>query len=430
MIEHKPHYRRNFAAFTGDYIGFALGMVFASRTTILPEFAGQLTESKIVVGLLNTVADGAWLLPQIFFANWLTGKRRKKPYIILGASMGRPFFLIYAVALGIGLHREPGLALALLFGVLFIFLSTDALAAVAWFDVLGKAIPERRRGRLIGGGQLISGLLSIGAGVLITALLGDAGPAFPINYAIIFGIAGGWFMFSLFSCSLIIEPEEAVETARLAWRDYWPQLVETLRRDRAFVRLIAVRLLAGCDGLALGFYILFATQKLGLPPATVGVFTAAQTVGRILASVGLGALAEQAGSHRVIRVATGVATTAPVVALALLVSRPLPSTVAILVFAWVFVVIGVVINAAMLGNFNYILELAPVDQRPTYIGLFNTVSGGLIVLPAVGGWLLQATSYGVLFGLTAILLLSAHWLSLSLPAAGRSPVALSVEPAA
>lgn len=411
------HYRRNFAAFVGDYVGFALALTFASRTTVLPEFVGHLTDREIVVGLLLTVANGAWLVPQLIFANLLTNKRRKKPYFILGAALGRPLYLLYAVALGLGLHRHPTLALLVLVGVQCVFFGSDALASVAWFDVLGKAIPEARRGRLIGSAQLISGLLSIGAGVLIAALLGADGPPFPRNYTIILSLSGVCLLLSLLSWSFVVEPDEEVAARRPAWRDYVPHLLDTLRRDRVFARLIVVRILAGFDGLVLGFYILFARRELGLPPEIIGLFTSVQTAGSIVASVGLGALAERAGSHRVVQVATGMSLTAPLVGLALLLTGARAGVATAVIYAWVFLVLGVVMSAMMLGFFNYMLELAPAGQRPTYTGLLNTISGVLIVLPTLGGWLLQVASYGVLFALTAAVLIVAHALSLSLPAA-------------
>ena len=89
------------------------------------------------------------------------------------------------------------------------------------------------------------------------------------------------------------------------------------------------------------------------------------------------------------------------------------------IYAWVFLVIGAVANCTMLGYFNYVMELAPAGQRSTYIGLFNTIGGALVILPTAGGWLLQTTSYGVLFALTAILLTLAHGLSWDLPSAHR-----------
>jgi MFS-type transporter involved in bile tolerance (Atg22 family) len=167
---------------------------------------------------------------------------------------------------------------------------------------------------------------------------------------------------------------EPVEEQRPAWRSYFPQLLSTLRQDRGFARVIGVQLLAGFGGLATGFYILFAIRELGFPPETVGLFTAAHTAGRILASLGLGRLSQRVGSHRVIQVATAVSLTAPLTALALSWASAGSGAATVATYAWIYVVIGVVESAGMLGFMNYVLELAPAGQRPTYIGLFNTIS--------------------------------------------------------
>jgi MFS family permease len=412
---------RNYYAFFGDYIGFSLAMAFASSTTVLPDLVGRLTSSELAVGLLATVTNGAWLLPQLVYANWLTNKRRKKPFYMLASIIGRPLYLLYAIALALGLHRQPVLALLVLYGVQALFFGTDALATVAWFDVLGKAIPEARRGRLIGRAQLIGGLASAGAGVLIAFLFGANGLPYPQNYAAVLGISSLCLLLSMASWSFVVEPDEPVEEHRPRWRDYIVQLSDILHRDRAFARLILVRLLAGLDGLATSFYIIFATRELGLPSTAVGLFTTAQIVGKILASVGLGALAERTGSHRVVQVATAVGLTAPLASLALLLTGVQESLATGAVFAWVFAAMGTTISAGMLGYMNYVMALAPTGQRPAYIGLFNTISGVLIVVPTLGGWLLQTTSYTLLFALTAGMLTLGHILSWSLPAALQAP---------
>lgn len=413
---HVPHYRRNFMAFLGDYVGFGLALTFASSTTVLPDYISRLTDSAVVVGLFTAASSGAWLLPQLIFAQFLTNKRRKKPYVILGALLGRPLYLLYALALWLGL-LSPQLALLLFFVAQMLFMGTDALAAVAWFDLLAKAIPEERRGRLIGMSQVVRGLLAFGAGVVIAALLGNRGPAFPQNYAGLIALAGGFLLLSIFSLSFVVEPDEPVAEERISWRDYMPLLVQTLRQDRAFRRLLIVRLLAGFDGLALSFYILFATQKLGLAPQTVGLFTVVQTLGGILASVGLGVVSERAGSHRVVQISTALGLTAPLVGLGLALFGVQDGALVTTIYAYVFLAVGVVQSAIMLGLFNYILELAPPIQRPTYIGLFNTIGGVLLVVPPLGGWLLQRTSYGALFGITCGILILAHLLSWGLPSA-------------
>jgi MFS family permease len=409
------HYRRNFLALLGDYIGFGLAMTFAGITTTLPAYIAHLTPSKVVVGLFTTASDGAWLLPQIFFANFLLNKRRKKPYILLGSAIGRPWILFYALALALGLGRSPSLALGLLFAAEAVFLGSDALAAVAWFDVLAKAMPEERRGRLIGLGQGLNGLLAIGAGAVIARLLGDQGPPFPLNYAVIFALAGFFLLFSFASLCFVVEPEEPVAEERPSWGSYLAHLRRTLVEDRLFRRVIGVRLLAGFDLLASGFYILFATRELGLPSSTVGLYAAVQTAGTILASVAFGALSERAGSQRVIQVATAIGLIAPLTGLILFLLRVRGGTGLLVVYALVFLVVGAVGSAYMLCYVNYVLRLSPAHDRPTYVGLFNTAGGLLVVLPTLGGAILQSTSYGVLFGLAGAAVAASHILSWHLP---------------
>ncbi len=423
------HYRRNFVALLSDYVSWALALTFASTTTVLPALVGHLTDSEVAVGLVSSVSTGAWLLPQLVYANLLTNKRRKKPYVVLGAVIGRPLYLVYAILLSLGLFRRPALALLLLYGVQILFYASEAFASIAWYDVMAKAIPVVRRGRLVGGAQLIKGFLSIGVGGLISALLSANGPPFPQNYALILALASLCLLFSLLAWSFVVEPDEPVDEKRPCWREYVPRLLDTLRRDRIFARLILVRLLAGCDALALGFYAWFATRELGLPPETLGLFTVAQTVGGILASVGLGTLAERAGSHRVVQVATAVGLTAPLVCLALLMNGTLAGALPVAAIVWVFMAIGVTASSRMLGFSNFALELAPTGLRPTYIGLLNTLSGILIIMPTLGGWLLRTTSYSVLFVVTALLLVVAHGASLRLPSGRSTATQLQMEPA-
>jgi MFS family permease len=420
MTQAFPHYRRNFAALLGDYVFFGLGVTFAGVTTVLPSFIGLLTDSKVLIGLLVTLGNGGFMVTQLFFANLVTNKPRKKPYFNIGGSFSRPLYLLYGVALWLGLARSPALALVLIFVVQIAFWVGDSLCTVAWFDVLTKSMPPDRRGRLLGSAQVTGAVLAVGAGVIIAALLGESGPSFPYNYAAVFILASVFLLMALGSWSFVVEPIEPGQAGeRTRWRDYLPHLVETLRQDHLFRRLIIVRLLAGFDTLAAGFYILFATGPLGLPPETVGVFTAAQTIGGVVASLALGAINERLGTHRVIQVATALALTAPLVALGVL-WLPIHGTLLVTtVYAWVFFMMGAVASSTMLGFFNYVMELAPATQRPTYIGLFNTVGGAMVVLPTIGGWLLQVTSYGALFALTAVTLAAALGLSWTLPTARR-----------
>jgi len=68
----------------------------------------------------------------------------------------------------------------------------------------------------------------------------------------------------------------------------------------------------------------------------------------------------------------------------------------------------------MLGFINYLLEIAPEGKRPAYVGLGNTIMGVLTVVPMMGGWLLEATSYPTLFGVTAAIVAAGFVFTLGL----------------
>lgn len=412
-LQIRQHWRRNWFAFLGDYLGFGVGVIFASTTTTLPAFADVLTDNKVLIGAVSSVWAGGWLLPQIFAAHYLSDKPRKYPIMMKWQLIGRPAFPLFVVWLLLGGAQYPELTIGLFLLALTVFMSTDALVALAFLDLFGKAMPHDRRGRLIGVGQVLSGLAAVGAGALIQRVLGPSGPGFPMNYALIFGLASVGFAVSTIACSFIVEAPEAVEAQRPSLRAYLPQLGRLWRTDQRFSRITLVRLLSGLGALATTFYVVYATDILNMPAASVGLFAGAATIGTAVAGLLLGVVADRYGSQRVVQVVTWTQFLVPV--LALLCHLGVFGGAVNLVFPLLYVLLGIYDGSVMLGFLSYILEISPPGQRPTYMGLTNTLTGALIVLPVLGGFLLQRTSYPVLFTAAALGTLSAALLALRLP---------------
>ncbi len=395
------HYRQNFICFVLDYVFFGVALAFVSQTTVLPSFISQLTDSAPLIGLASTIQTGAWLLPQLMAASFLADKARKKPYLLLFAALGRPVFWLLAGVLFLVGERAPMLILGLFFVSLVIFMGTDAVASVAWFDMLGKAIPPTRRGRLVGTGQVLSGLLTVGAGAVVNTVLGPQGPLFPINYALLFSLAGLSLFASWLAMSFMHEPLAPTEGNRLPWNAFLPKLWTVLRQNHAFSLVTVVRLVAGLSGMAMPFYVIYATEDLRFGAETIGVFISFQVVGSILGGFVWGYLNERSGSKIVIQCSTILAIASPLLALLIPPISRLAGASTIYAYSLIFLAIGALNSSFMPGFMNFVLELAPPEERPTYIALTNTLCGSLMVVPFLGGWLLQATSYPVLFAATA-----------------------------
>jgi len=170
-----------------------------------------------------------------------------------------------------------------------------------------------------------------------------------------------------------------------------------LSKDKAFRQMTIVRLMVGLFDLARPQYVVHATHELGLPASNIGLFIAAQTIGGILGSIALGRLCERRGSTAVIRITSLLAVGVPLIALAMQAfghGRPALATAGYLL---VFVLIGALDASFLLGFLVYVLDIAPPGERPAYTGLANTVAGVMVIAPAIGGIILQLTSYPVLF---------------------------------
>lgn len=406
-----PHFRHNFTALLIDYVFFGIAYSFLNPNTVLPAFARTLTASEPLVGMVSTVMAAGWLLPQFLVAAVIGQKPRKKPYLLRAIYVGRPIYFLLALVIWAGLTRYSDWMLVVFLAGIGLFNILDGIASVAWFDLLGATIPPTRRGRLIGAAQLLGGLSGIGVGALVGAILSNPMLPYPRNYAVLFALGGLALMPSTIALTLLREPERGASTHTAASLSLRSQLRKVWGGWPDFRRLVFGRWLIGLFGLALPFYILHATEVVGLPKVVVGWFVSAQMVGGIVASIGLGWLSERWGPRAAIWAGGAATLISPLLALLIHLtgSRWLAQTYPLVYFCY-----GITNNTWMMGMFNYLLEIAPEDLRPLFVGLYNTLGGVLVPVSFLGGVLLRFTSYPLLFAVTALGVAGGLWISLQL----------------
>jgi MFS family permease len=395
--------RRNFLALAGDFVFFGIGLSFASQTTVLPSFVATLTRSAPLIGLVSTLATGGWLLPQIFAANAVAGRPRRKASVIIPAAASRVFFLALGPLMLLLAPRRPAAALAAFFSLFFLFFVADGIASVSWLDIIGKCLPARLRARMIGVGQAGSGIAGIAVGLLVGIILSSERLPYPSNYALLLFLGGAMLALSIVSFAFLKEEPEHTGARPLPWPEYFRRLWRILRGDGDFRRAVVVQLLFGMTGLATPFYVIHGLASLGFGELSVGIFTSAQVAGGVLSALLMGYVGEKKGTRAVMRIGGGISLATPLLALAITLAVPLagtllPSAGLMYLYAIVFVIVGAQANSIMAGFINYVLEFAPASDRAMYIGFANTASGVSLFAPLVGGALLAAGgSYAALF---------------------------------
>ena len=422
FVEHKE--QRTFLVFLSDWVLFGFGLSVVNPSTVMPALVRALTPSAPLIGLVETIRSGAWLLPQLFIAWALSGTTITKRHLLVPYIASRLSLALVAPLLLLAASARPGLALGGLFVFFTLFFVFDAFGSLPWFDLFTVSLSPVNRSRLIGTAQALAGVGGIGVGYLVARVLAGPSPGFPASYAILFAASGAFMVMEIAAVSFLRVPPDVHERRRIPLRSFVPWVGSLLARDRDYRRLIIVRLLVGACGLAIPFYMVFGLDVLRLGPESVGVFTAAQVIGSIASAPLMAVLSEKRGTTSVIRLVAFLALLLPVLGFTLLLLRTsLGQTALLVISAVIFFLMGGVNNGQMAGFTNYLLDYAPGAQRPVYIGLANTLNGLVLVAPVVGGWVLSATSYPVLFAVTAAVSLAglASTTRLKRPRDGAAP---------
>ncbi len=400
----EKNYRWNFVVNVLDSTLFWFGLSFASGVTILPLYVSHLTDNPMLIGLVPAIGQAGWLLPQLFTANYVERLPCKKPMAVrIGLFSERlPVLFMALTTLWLAAER-PTLALVAFFVTYAWFAFGAGLIATAWQDMIAKVIPVRRRGGFFG----LANSAGTGMGVLGAsgaALVLERYP-FPQNFGWCFLVAFAFVLTSWFFLALTREPPLHSRKPRISQQEFWRHLPAILRADANFSRFLLVRITSGLGGMGVGFVAVYGIQNWGLPDSQVGVFTAVLLAAQTVFNLGFGLLADRFGH----KLGLELATLSSALAMAAALLAPSPT--------WLYVSfagIGATSAGFMISGLMIVFEFTGAEDRPTYIGLANTISGTFSgISPLLGGWIARHWGYQPLFAVALGLVLTAsallHW---------------------
>jgi MFS family permease len=400
-------YRHNFRYFLADGVLFSVAIGIIGTTTVIPDFVRRLTTSEILIGLSGNLFTIGYSFPQLIIAHYIVRHARKKWWFVGPNIPVRLILLIFAfITIWLGKDR-PHLILLAFFVCYGIAAFGDGLVGVPWADLTGTSLDSRWRARLFGIMSAITGILMLLVTPLVGFVLGDNGPSFPNNYALLFGLSGGLFALSILPGMFIHELPGGKAVEKLpALSEFVPNLGRVLQADHQFRAFIIVRIFTSLFMMAGPFYIGYATVKLGLASeVAVPVLLAMQTIGSI---VGALVYIKLGAHHNLLYVRLCLAGSALVPVCALLAGVTGP---------WMlylgFLLSGLATSELLFGFQNWVVEYTHPNELPLYIGLSNTVAAIVsLIAPFIAGSIAQYSGYEMLFVVSFLMTLVAVWVAL------------------
>jgi hypothetical protein len=273
-------YSRTFILGVLNGILFNLAEALIGGTTVLPLFISNLTDSKVLVGLAGTMSQAGWYMPQLVVAGFIEHAPRKKPVYVWAGVVRFAAIWIIAILVPVLAGARAGLFLVLFFMLYSIYTLGAGVAGISFMDIVARAIPAERRGTFFGARLSLGGLLSSLAGFFVRDIL-DKKP-FPGNFAVLFVSAGVVVTAAILSFCLAHEPAAKGMPKRMPFARFLRRGPHLLKTNPSYRMLLIVRILLSIWSMALPFYIIFATEKLGVAPSDAGVFLSIQMLGFVV----------------------------------------------------------------------------------------------------------------------------------------------------
>jgi MFS family permease len=203
------------------------------------------------------------------------------------------------------------------------------------------------------------------------------------------------FFLSWIFLSLTREPAVYSSKPPVSQKNYLRSLPEVLRRDPNFRIYLLSQIIFSLSGMATGFLAVYTVKTWNLADAEASGFMIALQIGLTLAYLFFGFLSDRKGHKLSLEIC--MALSALLLVLAIIAPSPWW-------FFPIFFLRGAVNAGTFISGISIVYEFTDAENRPTYIGLANTIPGVAASLaPLIGGWLAGAVSYQAMFILSAII---------------------------
>ena len=398
-----PLIKRNFVLGVVNGAIYQVGLACMDPGTVVAAFVVHLLRDNphlmYWIALMSCVRVAGWLWPPPLMAGLLERTPRKLGYYrVSGAARVVALGIITFVV--VPRATEGSISTFAAFALLMLLVnSLGGIGMIPFFDIVSKSMPANRLGRFFGARRFLGGILAFGAGFAVKHILDErTGYPFPTSYSMVFLLGWATTALSVLFFSLVHEPPGVAHRRRLSFAMQMRRGPRIMRRHRDYRSLVFVRVLSGLTNIAVPFIVPFAQLRLGAGEPMVGLFVSILMISGTVSNVLWSYVGDEQGNRRLLLLTNSVGLGAPV--LALVAARLSPEVVArwlgvdftpqLLLVSLALLLLGFSQPGRMMGETNYLLEIAPERQRPTYMGMMQAILFPLAFAPLLGAAIIGA----------------------------------------
>jgi len=366
---------------------FNSGLAASNSDTVLPIFLSLYFSSKTLVGLFSSFMRLGNIVPQLFTANVLEYRQRKKPVLIVVITLRFFCFLSMALLTFFFGTNKPFMAVVIPL-LLLTYSLGGGVASIPFYDIIAKAIPSKYRGTFFAQRLFWGNLGGMAMGFLVRFILSGR-VAFPQSYGLLFLTTAIFIGIAYLALGNISEPEEKITQEKRSFKNFIKDASKTMKEDVLLRTSIITEIISGSLYLSFPFLSIYARDVIGMKIGVIGYFISLYMLGAILSNLLWGFVSRKKGNGAVIFLSSLL----PFLSILLFIINPLLLSVS-------FFFVGCYRSGRIVGFANFNLDIAKKGKRPLYISLRGTLISVMWLSPILGGYIVDIFSYKTLFLIT------------------------------
>ena len=409
QAETRRYFWRNYAAHAADGGFFGGGLAFVDARTVLPTMVMSLGGPPWLISLMPIMFLVGIAIPPIFTAHLIDRVTRFHPLLMTTGVFQRLPYLLAGIALLAAAADSRGVMLAAVALAPLTCGIACGSTMTGWQQLVMRTIPEGRRSSVMALRLGLSGIIGLGAGWVVKAVL-EAWPEATgyaiLHFAAFVALAMSYVAFCLIRETAVRPPAARPHGLRENLRAI-PHLLRSAGNLRTY--LVAVALLNGIY-IVVPFLAIHAQHVLGRPESYIGDLLIVQMAGIIAGNLAAAYLGDRFGGKMVIVVAQ-------VVFIALAGWSIVAETDGAM--QTIFFLFGFAISAIQVGTVTVTMDICPAERRATHLAIIAVVNlPSMLVATGIGGLLWTGPQR---YTLVAGLAIAAVALSLAMMSRLREP---------
>ncbi len=390
-----PFSARNFWAWVGYQFFFRIGWQFKMEATLMAGLISFVAPgSPIVMGLFTAINTVGRNLSPLLASPAVDRFRYKRTALLLFWFVTVACWIALTAFLWTPAAANRNLTLWV-FGFCYtLFFLVLGANSVAQGTLLGKIIPANYRGRAMAYGMGLSGVINVGAILIVYGIIRGGGFPEPRSYALAFTFTCAFFIMAGLALLFVREApgEPAYRGFALSGNLRYFALLASGNRNLS--RLMLVNIAVAVGGSMLQFYTGYWRQNGTMTEQNLMLATVTQVFWQALASSVFGRMADRIGNKAMICGLLWIEAFVPIAALILGGWGPFRAD-----WYWflgVYSLIGIRFPVYQL-LVNYLLEIVPQEEHAMAIGAVTTVQLLTAPAPIILGWIAGVAGYPIVF---------------------------------